>query len=86
MNWKILVTSICAIVFIVLGLLFILGTFVPTAKHIKQDAWLSEKPDEEPPIAILMFTFTSKGDFAEKTVDEVTTLRVVDSGGALALR
>ncbi|MDH5771433.1 MAG: hypothetical protein OEZ25_09130, partial [Candidatus Bathyarchaeota archaeon] len=64
MNWKTLATSICAIVFIVFGALFILGMFIPTAKHIKQDAWLSEKPDEAPPVATLMFTFTSKGDFA----------------------
>jgi len=62
-NWKIIVTAICAVILIALGLLFILGTFIPTAEHIKQDAWLSDKPDEEPPIAVLMFTFTSKGDF-----------------------
>lgn len=63
MNWKILVASICAVILIVPGLLFISGTFIPTAEHIKQDAWLSEKPSEEPPIAFLVFTFTSKGDF-----------------------
>lgn len=64
MNWKTVIALICAVVLIAFGFLFILGTFVPTAKHIKQDAWISEKPDEQPPIAVLMFTFTSKGDFA----------------------
>lgn len=63
MNWKILLALFCALILFIPGLLFILGTFIPTAEHIKQDAWLPENPDEEPPIAILMFTFTSKGDF-----------------------
>ena len=62
-NWKILLTLLCTILLIIFGLLLISGLFISEACHIKQDAWLSEKPDEEPPIAVLMFTFTSKGDF-----------------------
>jgi hypothetical protein len=35
---------------------------VPTVEHIKQDAWVKEN-SFEPPIAVLMFVFTSKGGF-----------------------
>lgn len=50
-------------IFLISGALFFFGAFIPTVKHIKQDLWVTEKTDSEPPNAYLMFTFTSKGGF-----------------------
>jgi hypothetical protein len=47
---------------IIVGFLFVTDVFFPTAENIKQDAWIRQNPSE-PPIAVLMFTFTSKGGF-----------------------
>jgi len=43
-------------------MLCVLEIIIPIAETIKQDAWISENPSE-PPVAVLMFTFTSKGGF-----------------------
>jgi len=47
---------------IIVGFLFLTDVFIPTAENIKQDAWIRQN-HSEPPIAVLMFTFTSKGGF-----------------------
>ena len=43
-------------------MLCVLEIIIPIVEHIKQDAWIRENPSE-PPVAVLMFTFTSKGGF-----------------------
>jgi hypothetical protein len=60
--WTVVLLLISA-VFLMSGALFFFGAFIPMAKHIRQDLWVTEKTDSEPPNAYLMFTFTSKGGF-----------------------
>lgn len=49
-------------ILISIGVIFIGGLFTPDVQSIKQDAWPAEKL-EDSPIAVVVFSFTSRGAF-----------------------
>jgi hypothetical protein len=46
----------------IIGVLLLSEFFAPIIENVKQDAWIKEDPSE-PPVAILMFIFSSKWGF-----------------------
>lgn len=75
---SLIICSISIILFVI-GALYWRGLFVPRAQSIKQDPWLSDDP-KEPPRAILIFDFSSKGAFTANYPIHVRVRMMVSEG------
>jgi hypothetical protein len=57
-----------------IGVLLLSEFFAPIIENVKQDAWIKEDPSE-PPVAILMFIFSSKwGFFSNSPIHDLSHL------------
>ena len=52
---------------------------IPTVEHIKQDVWIRQN-SSEPPIAVLMFIFTSKGGFTGQPIHVKIQMWLTEGG------
>lgn len=74
-----LTLGLISLIFFVTGILYYEGFFIPQVHSIKQEVWLSSDP-KEPPIAILVFEFSSKGSFTANYPIHVKVKMMISSG------